>query len=284
MKSLGLQSYRFSTSWARVCPDGGPVNAAGLDFYERLVDSLLEAGIAPWLTLYHWDLPQALEDRGGWTARETVRPVRRLRPGRARPPRRPGAHVDDAQRAVLLGLPRLHGRHARARAHLARRRPRRRAPPHARARPGRAGAARPRRRARARPDAQLHRRRPARPRRPARRRRRAPGRRPDEPDLPRPDLPRRLPRRPPRGRPPPGTRGPHHGRRPRGHLHAHRRPRRQLLQRRGDRPRAADRRARRQRQRRPVSPARPSPPPTTPTATRAGCRSRRWTGRSSPRA
>ena len=72
MASLGLQSYRFSTSWARVCPDGGPVNAAGLDFYERLVDELLGAGIAPWLTLYHWDLPQALEDRGGWTARDTT--------------------------------------------------------------------------------------------------------------------------------------------------------------------------------------------------------------------
>lgn len=72
MKSLGMQSYRFSTSWDRVCPDGGPVNAKGLDFYERLVDSLLDAGIAPWLTLYHWDLPQALEDRGGWTSRETV--------------------------------------------------------------------------------------------------------------------------------------------------------------------------------------------------------------------
>ncbi|MFM6847582.1 MAG: GH1 family beta-glucosidase, partial [Terrabacter sp.] len=72
MRSLGLQSYRFSTSWGRVCPDGGPVNAKGLDFYERLVDSLLQADIAPWLTLYHWDLPQALEDRGGWTSRETV--------------------------------------------------------------------------------------------------------------------------------------------------------------------------------------------------------------------
>ena len=72
MRSLGMQSYRFSTSWDRVCPDGGPVNGKGLDFYERLVDSLLAAGIAPWLTLYHWDLPQALEDRGGWTSRETV--------------------------------------------------------------------------------------------------------------------------------------------------------------------------------------------------------------------
>lgn len=72
MARLGLDTYRFSTSWARVCPDGGPVNARGLDFYERLVDELLAQGIAPWLTLYHWDLPQALEDRGGWANRETA--------------------------------------------------------------------------------------------------------------------------------------------------------------------------------------------------------------------
>ncbi|HET6665690.1 MAG TPA: GH1 family beta-glucosidase [Intrasporangium sp.] len=72
MKSLGVQSYRFSTSWARVCPDGRTVNPKGLDFYERLVDSILDAGITPWLTLYHWDLPQALEDRGGWPVRETA--------------------------------------------------------------------------------------------------------------------------------------------------------------------------------------------------------------------
>jgi beta-glucosidase len=72
MKELGLQTYRFSTSWARVRPDGGAVNRAGVDFYSRLVDELLEAGIRPWPTLYHWDLPQALEERGGWTARDTV--------------------------------------------------------------------------------------------------------------------------------------------------------------------------------------------------------------------
>jgi beta-glucosidase len=72
MRRLGLQSYRFSTSWSRVVPDGRTVNPAGLDFYERVVDELLAAGIAPWLTLYHWDLPQALEDRGGWTSRETT--------------------------------------------------------------------------------------------------------------------------------------------------------------------------------------------------------------------
>ena len=72
MRELGLQVYRFSTSWARVCPDGGPVNPKGLDFYSRLVDELLEAEIEPWLTLYHWDLPQALEEAGGWPARATA--------------------------------------------------------------------------------------------------------------------------------------------------------------------------------------------------------------------
>lgn len=71
MRELGLQTYRFSTSWARVRPDGGGVNARGVDFYRRLVDELLEAGIMPWLTLYHWDLPQALQERGGWTNRDT---------------------------------------------------------------------------------------------------------------------------------------------------------------------------------------------------------------------
>ncbi|MDP3207568.1 MAG: family 1 glycosylhydrolase, partial [Rhodoglobus sp.] len=71
MADLGLQTYRFSTSWARVRPDGGPVNAKGLDFYSRLVDELLAKGIKPWLTLYHWDLPQMLEDKGGWTNRDT---------------------------------------------------------------------------------------------------------------------------------------------------------------------------------------------------------------------
>lgn len=72
MKDLGLQTYRFSTSWSRVRPDGGAVNPAGVDFYSRLVDELLAADILPWLTLYHWDMPQALQEKGGWTNRDVV--------------------------------------------------------------------------------------------------------------------------------------------------------------------------------------------------------------------
>jgi beta-glucosidase len=73
MKHLGLAAYRFSTSWARILPEGrGKVNQKGLDFYSRLVDALLEADIMPFATLYHWDLPQALEDEGGWTVRSTA--------------------------------------------------------------------------------------------------------------------------------------------------------------------------------------------------------------------
>ena len=67
MKTLGLEAYRFSVAWARVFPAGrGRVNPAGLDFYERLVDTLLQHDIEPMVTLYHWDLPAALDDRGGW--------------------------------------------------------------------------------------------------------------------------------------------------------------------------------------------------------------------------
>ncbi|HEY5761168.1 MAG TPA: GH1 family beta-glucosidase, partial [Steroidobacter sp.] len=71
MQSLGLNSYRFSIAWGRVLPEGtGRVNAAGLDFYERLVDRLLSRGIQPMVTLFHWDLPAALDDRGGWLNRD----------------------------------------------------------------------------------------------------------------------------------------------------------------------------------------------------------------------
>ncbi len=73
MRDLGLTAYRFSIAWPRVVPGGrGPVNEAGLDFYDRLVDALVEAGIEPVPTLYHWDLPAALQDEGGWANRATA--------------------------------------------------------------------------------------------------------------------------------------------------------------------------------------------------------------------
>jgi beta-glucosidase len=73
MAELGLSAYRFSVSWPRVLPEGGGrVEQRGLDFYRRLTDQLLQAGVDPWLTLYHWDLPQALQDRGGWADRDTA--------------------------------------------------------------------------------------------------------------------------------------------------------------------------------------------------------------------
>jgi beta-glucosidase len=73
MRELGLCAYRFSIAWPRILPQGrGQVNPAGLDFYDRLVDELLAQGIEPFATLYHWDLPQALEVEGGWTSRSTA--------------------------------------------------------------------------------------------------------------------------------------------------------------------------------------------------------------------
>ncbi len=73
MQQLGMNAYRFSVAWTRVQPSGrGRAVDRGLEFYDRLIDGLLEAGIAPWVTLYHWDLPQGLEDAGGWTNRDTA--------------------------------------------------------------------------------------------------------------------------------------------------------------------------------------------------------------------
>lgn len=73
MARLGAKAYRFSIAWPRIFPDGrGQLNAKGMDFYKRLVDGLLEKSIAPWVTLYHWDLPQALENKGGWRNRDTA--------------------------------------------------------------------------------------------------------------------------------------------------------------------------------------------------------------------
>jgi len=72
MKEIGVDSYRFSISWPRILPNGtGKINAKGLDFYKRLLDALLKNKIIPFVTLYHWDLPQKLEDKGGWRSRET---------------------------------------------------------------------------------------------------------------------------------------------------------------------------------------------------------------------
>jgi beta-glucosidase len=73
MREMGMNSYRFSIAWPRIFPEGsGTLNKRGIDFYDRLVDALLEAGITPFVTLYHWDLPQALQDHGGWPNRDTA--------------------------------------------------------------------------------------------------------------------------------------------------------------------------------------------------------------------
>ena len=103
MKSLGVQAYRFSVAWPRVLPQGrGSVNEPGLAFYDRLIDELLAAGIEPWLCLYHWDLPQALEDLGGWMNRESADMVRRLHDADRHAFRGSRQTFRDIQRAVDL--------------------------------------------------------------------------------------------------------------------------------------------------------------------------------------
>ena len=73
MRKLGVKNYRLSIAWSRLFPAGrGTVNRRGLDFYHRLIDDMLAKGITPWVTMFHWDLPQALEDEGGWRSRRTV--------------------------------------------------------------------------------------------------------------------------------------------------------------------------------------------------------------------
>jgi beta-glucosidase len=73
MKDIGLKTFRLSVAWSRIFPNGvGAPNPQGLDFYHRLADALLDAGIESFVTLYHWDLPQALQDKGGWENRDTA--------------------------------------------------------------------------------------------------------------------------------------------------------------------------------------------------------------------
>src|SRR5258708_5990767 len=73
MANLGVKNYRFSVAWPRLYPEGrGPLNRKGLDFYHRLIDGVLAEGITPWITMFHWDLPQALEDVGGWRSRDIL--------------------------------------------------------------------------------------------------------------------------------------------------------------------------------------------------------------------
>ena len=117
MRELGLNAYRFSISWSRVLPDGTRARStrAGLDFYRRLVDALLEHGIEPLVTLYHWDLPAALDDRGGWLNRDIADWFADYAASLFARARRPRRDVGDAQRAVGRHRRRLPARRAGAR-------------------------------------------------------------------------------------------------------------------------------------------------------------------------
>ena len=138
IKSLGVDTYRFSVAWPRVQPGGrGPANPAGLAFYDRLVDELLANGIDPWVTLYHWDLPQELEDAGGWPDRDTAYRFADYAMLVFDQLGDRVEHVDHAERAVVLGVARLRRRACtRPGRQGLRRRHRRGAPPAARPRPG----------------------------------------------------------------------------------------------------------------------------------------------------
>ena len=149
MADLGITAYRFSIAWPRVQPDGtGPVNPAGLDFYDRLTDALLAAGITPVPTLYHWDLPQPLEDAGGWLSRDTAyrfADYASLAAGRLAD--RIGTWITLNEPFVVTAV-RLRARHSRAGQGADARRAADRASPAARTRPGdrrAAGGGRPRR-------------------------------------------------------------------------------------------------------------------------------------------
>ena len=112
MADLGARAYRFSVSWSRVLPTGtGAINQPGLDFYQRLVDALLDAGVTPLINLFHWDLPQALQDRGGFANPEVVGWFTDYAVAGRVDPRRPGHGLDDVQRAGRLRLRRPCRRH-----------------------------------------------------------------------------------------------------------------------------------------------------------------------------
>ena len=114
MRAMNLNSYRFSISWPRIQPTGsGAANAKGVDYYSRLVDALLEAHIRPLVTLYHWDLPQALEDAGGWPNRDTAARFADYVQLVAQALGRPRLRLDALQRTRgICGLGYLEGTHA----------------------------------------------------------------------------------------------------------------------------------------------------------------------------
>ena len=155
MRELGLDAFRFSIAWPRILPDGrGRVNQAGLDFYDRLVDALLAAGITPFPTLFHWDTPAGARRRRRLAGARDGGGVRRVRRGRRRPPRRSRHALGDAQRAVGRCVDRPRVGRARSGPDERGGRDRRRAPSAALARLGDRGAAARRARGRDRHRAQ----------------------------------------------------------------------------------------------------------------------------------